>query len=257
MSYWYQENKGLALKVLHKTFVGLLDLFYPRICLGCNRSFPEEEGVHICRMCLESIEKKGERRCCKCGLELGLGVYSSDKGCPECKKMNVRFEKGFFVSGYTGPLKELIIHYKYHKLEFLAKPLADLLINHLLNEGIMSEIDVVVPVPLHWRKKLSRGFNQSELFAKRISRELHVPISVGNLSYCKNTLSQTQLSRTERAKNVSGAFKIRKPELFLKKQILLIDDVLTTGITASECARTLEKAGAKKVFFLALARAKI
>ncbi len=247
----------LALKVLNNTFAGLLDLLYPRICLGCNKSFSEEEGVHICRICLESIEEKGVRRCYKCGLELGLGVRSSDKGCPECIKMNLRFERGFFVSGYTGPLKELIIHYKYHKHEFLAKPLADLLVNQLLNEGIISEIDVIVPVPLHWRKKLRRGFNQSELFAKRISKKLQVPISVDNLSYCKNTLSQTRLSRTERAENVFGAFEVRKPELFSQKQILLIDDVLTTGTTASECARTLEKAGAEKVFFIALARAKL
>jgi predicted amidophosphoribosyltransferase len=77
------------------------------------------------------------------------------------------------------------------------------------------------------------------------------------LSNCKHTLSQTRLSRVERNKNVFGAFAVRKPELFSKKQILLIDDVLTTGITASECARILKKAGAQKVFLLALARAKL
>ncbi|MCP5002604.1 MAG: ComF family protein [Planctomycetes bacterium] len=256
MSHWYQGNKGFGLKVLQNTFAGLLDLLYPGICFGCNRHF-SEGSAHICRMCLNCIKDDGTERCYKCGLELGLGVVSSTRGCSECKRNNLRFERGIFVSGYTGSLKELIKHYKYHKHEFLAKPLADLLINKLENEGIISEIDLIVPVPLHWRRKLTRGFNQSELFAKRISRTFHIPISVNNLYYCKNTLSQTQLSRTERNKNVSGAFDVRKPGLFSKKHILLIDDVLTTGITASECARTLDKAGAEKVFLLALARAQL
>ncbi|GJQ60500.1 MAG: amidophosphoribosyltransferase [Candidatus Scalindua sp.] len=245
------------MKVFYQTLIGILDLLYPRICFGCNIGISEEESVHICNTCRESIRKNEAKRCYKCGLILGLGAYSSDKGCSECKKINLRFERGFFVSDYTGPLREVIIHYKYHKQEMLAKPLAELMIKKLLNEGVITEIDVLVPVPLHWKKKLSRGFNQSELFAKRISKELQIPISVNNLSNCKHTLSQTRLSRSERNKNVSGAFAVRKPELFLKKRILLIDDVLTTGITASECARILKKAGAKKVFLLALARAKL
>ena len=257
MSYRDQENKGFVSKVLHNIIVGLLDLLYPRICFGCNKSFHEEEKGYICQMCLESIQQNGFKRCYKCGFELGLGVFSAGNGCHECKRANLRFERGFFVSGYYGPLKELISQYKYNKHEFLAKPLGDLLIEHLLCQGIISEIDLIVPVPLHWKKKLKRGFNQSELIAKRISRELSIPISVNNLSHKKNTLSQTQLSRTERQKNVTGAFMVRKSKMFSKKQILLIDDVLTTGITASECARILIKAGAKKVFLLALARARL
>ena len=257
MSYRDQENKGFASKILRNTFLGLLDLLYPRICFGCNKSFHEEENGYICQMCLESIKGSDCDRCHKCGYELGLGVVSAENGCPECKRVHLSFERGFFVSGYYGPMKELISQYKYHKREFLAKPLGDLLIDNLLCQGIISEIDVIVPVPIHWKKKLKRGFNQSELIAKRISRGLNIPISVKNLSYKKNTLSQTQLSRTERQRNVAGAFVVRKPKIFSKKQILLIDDVLTTGITASECARILSNAGTKKVFLLALARAKL
>ncbi len=256
MSFWYQVNKGFVSKALHNTYVGLLDLLYPRICFGCNKSLSEEGEMQICCNCLESINGIDSRRCYKCGLELGLGVYSSEKGCSECKKMNLRFDRGFYVSDYTGPLRELIVHYKYHNQEFLEKPLAKLLIHSILKEEIISEIDTIVPVPLHWKKRLSRGFNQSELLVKRISRELPVPISVNNLSNCKNTLSQTQLSRTERKRNVSGAFEVQNSELFSKKRVLLVDDVLTTGITASECARVLKKAGAKRVILLVLARAK-
>jgi ComF family protein len=138
----------------------------------------------------------------------------------------------------------------------LATPLGSLLTN-LLHQKTIGEIDFVVPVPLHWKKKQERGFNQSELMAKKICNELSIPISINNLNRVKNTLSQTQLSRTQRHKNVKDAFKVKNPGKFFHKNVLLVDDVLTTGMTASECAKSLENAGANKVFLIALARSKM
>jgi competence protein ComFC len=253
----YQENKGHVLTAIQNTFTGLLDILYPRHCFACNKNLHEEENIYICKTCLENIKKTEPKRCNKCGLELGPGITSSKKGCPECENANLRFERSFFVSDYKGPLKDLIHQYKYKKHECLAKPLGDLLINLLSHKDIIPEIDIVVPVPLHWKKKLERGFNQSELIAKRICKKLSLPISINNLCRIKNTLSQTQLLRTQRQKNVSGAFKVKQPKVLFRKHVLLVDDVLTTGITASECARNLKSAGAKKVHFLAIARAKL
>ena len=108
-----------------------------------------------------------------------------------------------------------------------------------------------------WKKKQEREFNQSELMAKKISKRLSIPIYTNNLLRDKNTLSQTQLSRTQRQKNVKGAFKVKNPEIFYQKNILLVDNVLTTGMTASECAKSLENAGTSKVFLMALARSKM
>ena len=93
--------------------------------------------------------------------------------------------------------------------------------------------------------------------AKIISKRLSIPISTNNLFRAKNTLSQTQLSRTQRQKNVKGAFKVKNPEIFYQKNILLADDVLTTGMTASECAKSLVNVETNKVFFIALARSKM
>lgn len=253
----YQENKGSVLTVIQNTFVGLLDIFYPRHCFACNKSLHEEENIYICKTCLESIERSEAKRCFKCGFELGQGITPSRKGCPECENANLRFERSSFVSDYKGPLKDLIHQFKYNRHECLAKLLGDLLINLLLRKDIISEIDVVVPVPLHWKKKLERGFNQSELIAKRICKNLSLAISKNNLYRIKNTLSQTQLPRSQRYRNVGGAFKVKRSKMFLEKHVLLVDDVLTTGITASECARVLKKAGAKNVYLFALARAKL
>jgi len=252
----HQVNKVFAVTAIRNIFHGLLDILYPRHCFACDKSLHEEENTYICENCLNKIKVTEVRRCARCGFELGPGIASSGKGCPECKNTSLRFENSFFVSDNKGPLKNLIHQFKYHKHVCLIKPLGGLLTG-LLQQGIMPEIDVVVPVPLHWKKKQERGFNQSELIAKKICRKLSLPISVNNLRRVKNTLSQTRLSRLQRQKNVNGAFKVKNPDMFFEKNVLLVDDVLTTGITASECARNLKNAGAKEVYLLALARSRL
>lgn len=258
MNNLHQANKRFTISAIQNVFHGLLDILYPGHCFACNKNLHDEENPYVCKTCLENIKGIGVsvKRCSKCGFTLAPGTFSSEKGCFECENSNLRFDRGFFVSDYEGPLKELIHQYKYNKQEFLSKLLGDLSINHLLLQGILHEIDIVVPVPLHWKKKLKRGFNQSDLIARRISKELDIPISRNNICRIKNTLSQTKLTRVQRQINVSGAFRVKQPKVFSKKRALLVDDVLTTGITASECSRTLKKAGIRKVYLFALARAK-
>ena len=252
----HQVNKVFAVTSIHNIFPGLLDILYPRRCFACDKSLHEEKNSYICENCLEKIKESEARRCARCGFELGPGITTSGKGCPECENTSLRFDRSFFVSDNKGPLQNLIHQFKYHKHVSLIKPLGDLLIG-LLPQDIIPEIDIVVPVPLHWKKKQERGFNQSELMAKKICRKLSLPISINNLHRVKNTLSQAQLSRLQRQKNVNDAFKVKNPDLFLEKNVPLVDDVLTTGITASECARNLKNAGAKKVYLLALARSRL
>jgi ComF family protein len=252
----HQENKVFLVSAIRDIFLGFLDVLYPRHCFACDKSLHEEQNTYVCESCLEIIEATETKRCSKCGLKTGPGIASSSKGCPECKNTNLRFEKCFFVSDNIEPVKTLIHQFKYKKHICLATPLGSLLINHLHKKTI-GKIDSVVPVPLHWKKKQERGFNQSELMAKKISNELSIPISTNNLFRAKNTLSQTQLSRTQRQENVKGAFKVKNPRLFYQKNILLVDDVLTTGMTASECAKSLKNAGTNKVFLIALARSRM
>jgi ComF family protein len=252
----HQENKVFLVSAIRDIFLGFLDVLYPRHCFACDKSLHEEQNTYICENCLEMIETTNAKRCSKCGLKLGPGITSSSKGCPECKNTKLRFEKSFFVSDNMEPVRTLIHQFKYKKHMCLAAPLGSLLTNLLYQKNIC-EIDLVVPVPLHWRKKQERGFNQSELMAKKICKKLSIPISINNLHRVKNTLSQTQLSRIQRHKNVKGAFKVKNPEKFYQKNILLVDDVLTTGMTASECAKSLENAGTNKVFLIALARSKM
>ncbi len=256
MSDSYQANKAFSFKAICNIFSGLLDILYPRHCFACENSLHEEMNTHICASCMEKINKSDTRRCVKCGFELGPGITDSINGCTECENTNLKLEKSFFVSDNRDPIKSLIHQFKYKKHACLATPLGYLLIK-LLNQEITCEIDIIVPVPLYWGKKQKRGFNQSALLAKKISSKIPLPISTNNLYRVKNTLSQTHLSRPQRQKNVFGAFKVKNPEKLHKKNVLLVDDVLTTGTTVSECAKSLKNAGVNKVFLIALARSKL
>ncbi len=164
----HQENKVFLVSAISDIFSGLLDILYPRHCFACDKSLHEEKNTYVCESCLEIIKKNEAKRCSKCGLKLGSGIASSSKGCPECKNDNLKFEKSFFVSDNTEPVRTLIHQFKYKKHMCLVTPLGSLLTN-LLHQKIIYEIDFVVPVPLHRKKKQERGFNQSELITSHIS----------------------------------------------------------------------------------------
>lgn len=132
----------------------------------------------------------------------------------------------------------------------LARPLGDLLATALPRER---NFDVIVPVPLHWRRRWQRGFNQSELLAREIARRWSVPLK--NLARrSRSTLTQAGLSNSARRENVVRAFTVPRPRGAEGRRILLIDDVMTTGATASACALALKRAGARSVCLLTLAR---
>jgi len=116
------------------------------------------------------------------------------------------------------------------------------------------EFDLIIPVPLHWKKEFIRGFNQSALIGNYISRKLNKKMVQNVLVKSKNTVSQTELSAEERKENVKGSFKVKNCDIIKNKIILLIDDVYTTGATLEECKKILLKRGAKKVIILTVAK---
>jgi ComF family protein len=149
----------------------------------------------------------------------------------------------------------MIIRFKYHRLEYLAQPLASMLSGIARKEGLVEEENLLLSVPLHWTRRLGRGFDQATFLGQRLSHFLGKPFSHRNLRRIRATASQTGLSESKRRENVRGAFKVRRSEAVKGKRVLLVDDVMTTGATASECARTLLSAGAKEVSVLVVARA--
>jgi len=151
-------------------------------------------------------------------------------------------------------MMEVISRFKYHGASRLAKPLSTLLSEYKDPELPFSEFDLILPVPLHPQRLRRRGFNQSLLLARRVSRHHSIALDFKSLQRIRHTQPQTELSGAQRQKNIRGAFEVRNPFVIEEKRLLLIDDVFTTGATVQECSKVLLKAGAKRVDVLTLAR---
>jgi ComF family protein len=167
--------------------------------------------------------------------------------CALCRSGLRGFDAAYSFGAYEGVLRELIHLCKYGKIKTLAWPLSGLLAQALPRD---ETFDAVAPVPLYWRRRLQRGFNQAELLARGLSRRTGIPV-IRALRRLRPTPAQAGLSNSARRENVSQAFGARGVQ---GKRILLIDDVMTTGATAASCAAALKQAGARRVSLLTVAR---
>jgi ComF family protein len=167
--------------------------------------------------------------------------------CALCRSGLRGFDAAYSFGAYQGVLRDLIHLYKYGKVRTLARPLSGLLAQALPRD---ESFDATVPVPLYWRRRLQRGFNQAELLARGLSRRTGIPV-VRALGRVRPTPTQAGLSNSARRQNVTRAFRSRSVQ---GKRILLIDDVMTTGATATACALALKQAGARRVSLLTVAR---
>jgi ComF family protein len=160
------------------------------------------------------------------------------------------FDAAYCFGSYEGTLRELIHLFKYGRMKPLARTLGANLVSALPRD---QRFDVVVPMPLHWRRQWQRGFNQAELLARRTARSYGIPVS-NAVRRIRSTAAQAGLSNAQRRENVAGAFQLRNRRAIEGRRVLLIDDVMTTGATASACALALKRGGAAAVTLLALAR---
>lgn len=237
----------------------LLDLFFPKFCLGCNK-----EGFYLCEDCKATLDIS-EFDYCLCNKNHHyLGPDQKKHGkCPKCQ--DKKLSGLYFALPYQSSLtKKLIYKFKYEPYtKDLAKTLASLIVEHLIRVGRNTEDiwqnSILIPVPLDKNKLRERGYNQSEELAKELSKILKIPALANNLIKIKSTKPQMKLSGKEREKNLLSAFAIKNcgrsglPQ-FAGKKVFLVDDVYTTGSTMEECARILRDAGAKQVWGITIAR---
>jgi len=193
-------------------------------------------------------------RCPCCGLGFG-DTPGEDHLCSTCLTEERYFTRARAIGPYEGLMAEAIHRFKYQGASRLAKPLGTLLSEYKDPEFPFSAFELILSIPLHPRRLRQRGFNQSLLLARCVSRKHSIPLDFTALQRTRHTEPQTQLSGSERQKNIRGAFEVGRPDLIAGKHILLIDDVFTTGSTVQECAKVLLKAEAKQVDVLTLARA--
>jgi ComF family protein len=171
--------------------------------------------------------------------------------CTLCRLGLRGFDAAYSFAAYEGPARQLILMMKFQGVRSLAKPLARIAARALPRDR---QFDLIVPMPLHWRRRWTRGFNQSALLTGELSRLLAIP-QADPLRRTRNSPAQSGLTAAERRRNVSGAFAVKLGTGLDRLNILLVDDVLTTGSTASAAAAALKRAGAAHVSVLTVARA--
>lgn len=234
----------------------LLDLIFPRYCLGCKTEMPPKQASLICEACFGKIILNSALKCHVCGLRNNEGV------CGNCrKKTNLKII--FSAGHYSDPiLRETIHAFKYHSIESLKETLARLLINYIKKERLENKFagSILVPIPLTLRRKMARGFNQSEVLANELSRFLNSPV-INLLKRRKFVLPQADISDWQKRKeNISGAFLISTSDVdsyrrrMSIKSVILVDDVATSGATLEEAAKVLKQAGVKEIYGLVVAK---
>lgn len=242
----------------------LFATLFPSDCRLCGAPLVRISRLPVCEDCLSSIRPLAEGVCGICGERLASAYNSVVDGgqprCPVCRQSEPAYARALAYGSYESGLRDLVQLLKYHQV----RPAATVL-GRMLAEVIESlapcfgePTPVVVPVPLYKGKLRERGFNQSELIArsalklKPTGREMALRAQV--LERCRPTASQTGLTRHQRQENMRGAFRVVRPGEINGREVLLVDDVLTTGTTASECARVLRRAGAVRVWVATVAR---
>ena len=225
-------------------------MFWPRVCFGCD-SLVTSGDNGLCGDCWGRLKDCiCEDYCKRCGSH--IGTYSRLEGnCSECEGKKFHFDGIVRAGMYKDILRDLILSLKYNDQPELVEYVGPLVDAAMKSGGFINEIDMYVPVPLHWRRRLWRGFNQSRLLCDQITN-IDKVIST-DLVRTRHTHRQWHMSKSDRRKNVAGAFAVRGNHKFMDKTVCIVDDITTSGATLNECAKILKKAGAKKVYALVVA----
>jgi competence protein ComFC len=230
----------------------LSSLFYPATCVVCSGDVERPE--YLCESCRDKAPRITPPFCTKCS-EPFFGAITQTFSCANCEHRILDFDSAIASYRSRGLVRDLVHAFKYGRQRHLRHPLAEWL-GETMNDPRLRgrRFDMIVPVPLHPARERERGFNQATLLAELFARRAAVPLRPV-LERIRYTRTQTAYDRAERMENLRDAFRLRKNLNVRELHVLLIDDVLTTGSTLSECARVLKKAGAVSVYAATAARA--
>ncbi len=236
----------LAGRVYKKAYKHLLDFVFPRNCIGCNSLNPESTYSYICKDCAKEIYEKNQTRCLKCGEFI---YFKEDLlSCAKCFDIKFYFSENFCPVVYKNLNASLVKDLKYKKALYLLDDIVKIFLDSDNFHAYIKD-SILVPVPLHKNRQRKRSFNQSLEIAKAISKKTNIPLIKDLLLKIKDTTTQTNLDREMRKQNIKASFAFNKKYKSLAKDsnIIIIDDVMTTGATLNECAKILSKANFKSI----------
>ena len=235
----FSSKPFLHLSLLHD----LADFLFPRHCVMCRNRLNTTE-VHICCGCIRSLHRV---------------VYHGDGRHGAIERLfweRIPIERATSFFYYDSYEAHNLIHvFKYFNRPTVAQTLGRMFAEEMKHTDFFDGVDGLVSLPLHWQKRIQRGYNQSDYIVKGLSEVTGIPILRNTVRRIRNNPSQTHLSHQEREENVRGIFKLKKPEVVSHKHILLVDDVLTTGSTLTSCAMELARAEDVRISIFTLAYA--
>jgi len=250
---------GHITEFVDQVSLAVKNLLLPAFCRVCDMRILTEENLYYCPTCWSEIRLIERPFCSVCGRPHDKAAGFAEREnfpCAECTEIKRKpYGRMYAATVYDGVAQDAIALFKYGSRQLLAGPLAALMAEFAEREIDLTRYDAIVPVPLHRARRRERGFNQSEELARDLSERFPFLRVHNALVRVRETPQQTRLRYDERRRNIKGAFAVGQDGDCRGKTLLVVDDVITTGATAEECARTLRRGGAKQVDVLAVARA--
>ncbi|MDR0631747.1 MAG: ComF family protein [Holosporaceae bacterium] len=235
-------------EIVRQFLLNLQNICFPITCYNCGK-IVDSEG--LCQECWKKIRWIGDPKCKICGVPFEIDACAL---CPNCLRKKPHFDRAVSVFEYDSFSKIMILKFKHGDKTHICRQLSTWM--YRVAQDAIKNADVIIPVPIHFLKRLKRKYNQSELLARELGKLSGIPYEPRILQKEKPTPQQEGLSRNMRLKNINGSFGVdsRYFSTLFKKTVVLVDDVLTTGATINECSKILKKHGAEKVIVLTIAR---
>lgn len=236
----------------------ILELIFPPRCMICSELYPKKDlknKLYICDECKKKVQFTDDFSsvCKKCSRP----IDEESLLCPLCMVSGYHFDAALSCAVYENDIRLALLSYKFNNERYKYRMFAELLLDSLEKSPHYMSADIICSVPISKRRKKKRGFDHTLLISRYISHKTGIPYAKGALAKLKETPPQSKLSFSERKLAVRGAFNVKKPSLVHGKNVILIDDILTTGATVSEISRILKRAGAKRVIVLTICITKL
>lgn len=235
---------------LYKLAEKVINLIYPPslYCVACDSFIDSSRKYNLCDNCIGKMMWIQDKVCHVCGRPLeeeGVGI------CYDCAENDKSFDGGFSCTAYGLYERKIIADFKKSGKAYLARTLGEILYDRIVIEDL--KINGIIPIPVHKERLRTRGFNQTELMGRYLSRKTGWPMITDAVIRVKKTRAMKQLDRWDRAQNMKGAFQVIKPDKIKNKSLVVLDDIYTTGATMEECCKVLKAHGAQKVYILTFA----